>query len=236
MDAEGRFTEASGAVSFVLHTFLDGEHELRVLFEGSVYDYGNSLVSEFNAEEYGVVPAEGTYIPLDETVGDVTDPQIYQKVISAAQNALKVAGYGQIEGEGMTVWMNTPYQYAVSARDADESLLTVLLDEDMQLLYLQNSTNSAFFFDYSDSFNVSDDENTRKEIIEELQNFLREMRPDLEERFQNPRFDWGYEDEDGLSVYMLESWPISDHEKGIEFIVQVSPEWKIVYFSNISNG
>ena len=63
MDEAGRFTEANGTARSVLHTFLDGEHELHISFAGKAGEYGTSTVSAFDPAEYGVVPAEGAYIP-----------------------------------------------------------------------------------------------------------------------------------------------------------------------------
>ena len=63
MDEAGRFTEANGTARFVLHTFLEGEHELHISFAGKAADYGTSTVPAFDPAEYGVEPAEGTAIP-----------------------------------------------------------------------------------------------------------------------------------------------------------------------------
>ena len=63
MDDAGRFTEANGTARIILHTFLEGEHELHLSFAGKASDYGTSTVAAFDPKEYGVVPAEGTYLP-----------------------------------------------------------------------------------------------------------------------------------------------------------------------------
>ena len=63
MDEEGRFVQANGTARFILHTFLEGEHELHVSFAGRASDYGTSTVPVFDPAEYGVEPAEGTFIP-----------------------------------------------------------------------------------------------------------------------------------------------------------------------------
>ena len=60
MDDTGRFTEANGTVRIILHTFLEGDHELHISFAGNVLDYGTSTVAVFDPKEYGVAPAEGT--------------------------------------------------------------------------------------------------------------------------------------------------------------------------------
>ena len=66
MDEKGRIMEASGTARFILHTFLEGEHELQISFSGNVSGYGSSSVPPFDAAEYGVEPAEGTYIPQND--------------------------------------------------------------------------------------------------------------------------------------------------------------------------
>ena len=66
MDEAGRFTEVNGTARILLHTFLEGEHELHISFAGEASDYGTSAVDAFDPEEYGVTPAEGTYLPPEE--------------------------------------------------------------------------------------------------------------------------------------------------------------------------
>ena len=63
MDEKGRIMEANGTARFILHTFLEGEHELHISFAGKAMNYGTSTVAAFDPEEYGVEPAEGTYLP-----------------------------------------------------------------------------------------------------------------------------------------------------------------------------
>ena len=63
MDDAGRFTESNGTAQIILHTFLEGDHELHISFAGKVSDYGTSTVAAFDPKEYGVTPAEGTYLP-----------------------------------------------------------------------------------------------------------------------------------------------------------------------------
>ena len=70
LDGENRFTEANGTVRFTLHTFLEGEHDLHITFVGTASDYGSSAVPTFDAAEYGVEPAEGTFLPPEsDTAG-----------------------------------------------------------------------------------------------------------------------------------------------------------------------
>ena len=66
MDDAGRFTEANGTARIVLHTFLEGEHELHISFAGKASDYGSSSVAAFDPVEYGVTPSEGTWLPPQE--------------------------------------------------------------------------------------------------------------------------------------------------------------------------
>ncbi len=66
MDDAGRFTEANGTVRIILHTFLEGDHELHISFVGNVSDYGTSTAAVFDPKEYGVAPAEGTYLPSEQ--------------------------------------------------------------------------------------------------------------------------------------------------------------------------
>jgi len=65
MDDAGRFTEANGTAQIILHTFLEGDHELHISFAGKISDYGTSTVIAFDPKEYGVAPAEGTYLPSE---------------------------------------------------------------------------------------------------------------------------------------------------------------------------
>ena len=65
MDDAGRFTEVNGTARIILHTFLEGDHELHISFAGKISDYGTSTAAAFDPEEYGVVPAEGTYLPSE---------------------------------------------------------------------------------------------------------------------------------------------------------------------------
>ena len=95
---------------------------------------------------------------------------------------------------------------------------------------------SWFDVDLSIPFTIHDDESIRQETVEKLIKFLRETRPGLIDKFSGNRFDWGIETENGAYVYMIESWPISVDGSGVSFIVQASPEWKIMYFDCISNG
>ena len=70
MDDAGRFTEVNGTARIVLHTFLEGERKLHISFAGKASDYGNSSVAAFDPVEYGVTPAEGTWLPSQEAAED----------------------------------------------------------------------------------------------------------------------------------------------------------------------
>jgi len=235
LDAENRFTEVNGTARFTLHTFLEGPHDLHISFAGTASDYGTSKVPAFDAAEFGVQPAEGTYIPLDDMSGADADPEVRDSMIDKARDYLEKAGYPHLDEETWKVSMQSPEQYRIIVRDEDATLLTMNLSSEGGLLLLQDD-KSWFDVDLSIPFTIHDDESIRQETVEKLIKFLRETRPELIDKFSGNRFDWGIETENGAYVYMIESWPISVDGSGVSFIVQASPEWKIMYFDCISNG
>lgn len=103
LDGENRFTEANGTVGFTVHTFLEGEHDLHITFAGTVSDYGSSTVPAFDAAEYSVEPAEGTFLPAESDTagygtGDMEEARVYGNELTYETE--------ELETHDLVYWIN----------------------------------------------------------------------------------------------------------------------------------
>ncbi|MBQ9252650.1 MAG: hypothetical protein IJ188_08440 [Clostridia bacterium] len=231
MDAEmnemGLFTEVNGTARIALHTFLDGVHELHISFAGNASDYGASTVSAFDPDEYGVIPAEGTYLPLNaysigsgaaRTQEEATPQMAWYE--NRAKFIFEEAGFdldlmtnieAQQDDEDVTVIIN----------NANNSFFAYcVLNPDGSLVEFRNITNP-----WSEEEIIREREDITNDLIEEccvkLNRYMEAIQPGLSNEINGYKLDAIFQDNEQTFVRLVD---ISTQSL---FIVRLAPSWRV---------
>ena len=232
LDEENRFTEANGTVRFTLHTFLEGEHDLHIAFAGTASDYGSSTVPAFDAAEYGVVPAEGAYIPQSEGLSEKEDGRAHQR--SDFSGPSIPSHDPRVKPEDMEAWETQLWEKA--GYDPEKLLHSETAHcwfaEDGTLLELQDET-APWLEDLSTAEWFDEFPEAESEAVKPLREFLQFANPGMGKDF-NFRMVWKAKIGGATYIQYDMSSPYSD--ESILFVVKEQPDYQIQYFSCISNG
>ena len=226
MDEAGRFTEANGTARIILHTFLEGDHELHISFAGKVSDYGTSTVAVFDPKEYGVVPAEGTMLSPE---------------LNPMREGRDSSGSGQLP----VSWYESHAVSILEEAGFDRSLMEQVdaqQDEDGILVTLNNGDNSFFAYCMMDPEGglqefrhmtapwreeeiVREREDITNDMIEEccirLNRYMETIQPGLSSGINGYLMDAIFQKNEETFVRL------TDPSTQAMFIVRIMPAWRI---------
>ena len=226
LDEAGRFTEANGTARIILHTFLEGDHELHISFAGKASDYGTSTAPAFDPKEYGVVPAEGTMLPPE------LDPMKEGRDASGS-------------GQSPLSWYESRAVSILEEAGFDRSLMEQVdaqQDEDGVLVTLNNGDNSFFAYCMMDPEGglqefrhitnpwreeeiVREREDITDDMIEEccirLDRYMETIQPGLSSRINGYLLDAIFRKNEETFVRL------TDPSTQSLFIVRLQPAWRV---------
>ena len=84
-------------------------------------------------------------------------------------------------------------------------------------------------------FEVYPDEQVEKETRESLMKFIGDVYPDLLSRVPDLKMSWWYEADGELYAEYHEE-PLDQENDGVLLVVRIRPDWRIEYYSCVSNG
>ena len=242
-DADGIFESMDGKVSLALETENDGIRMLEISFRLEASDLGRSKVDTFNPDDYGVELAEGA-MRLDLPETGFMDPETEKEILEAAKARWQLAGYpvddsmkGAVIIESSRPNHEDERIHVEFANGDGSAQWTYFTDVLGRMLGLQNMTNAwqgkiedRHFEEYRDSKLVAETE-------EKLLSWLTEENPELSADVLSLKTDWWYQNGEELYFHFWEGGePVSHAWDEADFIVRVAPEWRIEFFSCISNG
>lgn len=236
----GEVKKAEGRMDLKL--FKGPESDARILgitFSAEVSDRGTSQVKPFDPADYNVVPALD--VPTEEEIirFESDSPEILRQQ-QEARELWSLAGFGK-ECESLT----NCFTYL----DEFDRVHTDFYTEDYQTVF------SGFTDVYGDVLGMHHVENNwqnmpeedfhynepypdsakEKEIRESVWAFISDVNAKCLEGIEDIRMNWWYEKNGEIYAEFTEN-PLSQEGKGFLITLRVEPEWRVEYFSCVSNG
>ena len=236
-DNGGNLEEVTGEMSLKLETAKDGIHTMDVNFRINVLDRGCSKVAPFDAKEFGVTLATDA-LDVDTYMTEIDEPTRLE-ALDTAWGFLGKAGYEKDPemGDEVSQWRGQTYVNLESTDAATR--LFCFWDAEGRLLGVHNLFNEwqGFTAEYTFDESRADPEmkKTIDEAEEKLMAFLREVNPEAASRITDLKVEWWYE-KDGAIYLEFQEEPLDQENDGVMFVVRVAPEWRIEYYSCVSNG
>ena len=239
-DAEGRIARAEGTAALDITTSSDGVKQLDIRFTAEVSDTGSTEVKAFKPEDYGVTQAPDMYMVMDsgEEITGETLPE---------NGAL----IDQIEMRAMEIWAETGFDstattsvacrtledgYEVSFDGGYEETLKSYFTPDGQFTFIQaepSGWQNRNIEEYT--YDPAPDAETDRKAKEFLMGFLERISPEKLETVKDLKMEWMFE-ADGAVYAQYNEEPLDQEGDGVLFVVRLSPEMRIEYYSCVSNG
>ena len=217
LDSEGRPASASGSASVLLYLFGGDTKVLDITFDCTASDYGTTMVSVFDPNEYGVVPKGSASAETPKT-----DPALAEKMQNLALEGLAAAGYDAASLSSAEVSEKNGFIY-VAFGPPDN--LTVTFNKEEKLLYFMNENEKWF----SSTAKEASTDALQEKTTEALSAFLQQAFPDLAAACSqfSPVMEYDYEDVTYL--YVTGSGAESE-DVDVVFVIREDPAFKIVCF------
>ena len=242
-DADGRLQQAEGSIGLYLGTAADGVHQLDISFRAEVSDLGSTRIRAFNPEDYHVVPAYD-----EEAIGMEAEYGIEVTEDPLPENGALI---DEIELKAMEVWPETGFDmvsttsvgcnmyeeyYEVYLNGGDNVTKKAFFTPDGQLTGLQaepNDWQNRNIDEYT--YDPVPDGKTDREAKAFLIGFLEKVNPELAETVKDLKMEWIYEINGAVYAQYHED-PLDQEGDGVLFVIRISPEIRIEYYSCTSNG
>ncbi len=231
LDADGRVTAVSGTAVFVVE-FLNGTtHSLEVTLQAEIGQYGTSTVDTFDPAAYNVVLPAGYY-------GEDTDAMGSEFGIAEADTAAVEAAEARARELWLEQGITVPdsVDTTVYIEDEGDTVQFDLTDTlslhtfhapDGELILMQQ-IGPWLNLDEEDVTGV--DESVLLEAETRAMSFLAGMNPSMAEIVGALHVTSMIRD--GENLYLR----LDDEDLNVTIILQVGPEWQVLYYSVVSNG
>lgn len=236
----GEAKKAEGRADLKL--FRDAEGEARILgitFSAEVSDRGSSRVKPFDPADYDVVPAMDAPTEEEMIRFEADSPEILRQQ-QEARKTWALAGFGKecesLEncftyldemGRVHTDFYTEDYQTVFSGfTDASGNVLGLHHVENVW----QNMPEGDYH--YNEPYPDSAEETA---IRESVWGFILDANPQCLEGIEDIRMNWWYEKDGEIYAEYTEN-PLNQEGKGFLITLRVAPEWRVEYFSCVSNG
>ena len=240
-DADGRLKHAEGTVGLSLLTAAEGWMQLDVSFKADVSETGSTIVKQFDPAEYGVVPANDEEMTIMEEGAEVFGD------ILPENGAL----IDEIELKAMEIWAETGYDmisttsvgctmhencYEVYLDGGDHVTKKAFFTLDGQFTNLQAEPNEWQNRDSADySYDPAPDAGTDQAAKQFLMDFLEKVNPELLNTVKDLKMEWMC-NVNGTVYAEYHEEPLDQEGDGVLFVIRISPEMRIEYYSCVSNG
>ncbi len=233
-DGAGNLNRAEGTVSLLLNTSMDGAKALEISFTLETSAWGESRVKPFDPADYGVVLAEGA-MDLDITAEEGVDAETENRMLEQIREVWKEAGYTLDDSMTGIVYRDDQYYYVNLFSQDDTVILNSFTDHDGKVLGLHDIVNLWQNVDDGYHFETYPDSETVKEVKERALAFIGLLNPELRQKISALQITWWYETGEELYFEMQED-PISQDGNGVLITVRVRPDWRIEFYSTVSQG
>ncbi|MBQ8159224.1 MAG: hypothetical protein IJ083_00610 [Clostridia bacterium] len=234
LDAEGRYVSVQGNAEVQLHsnTGSDEDRILGVTFEGTAGEYGESSVEQFDPESYGVISLR-EYMESRNVKGEMKE-----YLTGEMARLAELAGYDPDLLGRVSVTNNALHDYFASAQTEDGAAdLWIIAFDDPQLPIKGFQDLEADWLEYRATVDTDEvtDEEVRSKTQEGMTEFLNQVHPEL-----LGYLDWDrlmtWEDSEGRIYCEIDCDTGDPVYDSVTLVVQVSPTWRVEYYSSAANG
>ncbi|MDO5436199.1 MAG: hypothetical protein Q4G19_07500 [Clostridia bacterium] len=227
-DADGKLVSAGGKVNVNYYTRSGSQHLLTADFSVNIGDYGTSAVKEFDPADYNALPESYSAVYLD-----MSDEELY-----AMQERAKAicAETGFVLGENYTcgAWRTAGPEWIQTITEVTNNDTGItyycVFDPEMKVVELQDIYGSYLNGVRDNCSALQDDPAKLNELLEKLNAFMDKVYPGLTKDLKAPQVSFEWMDGDIHYIHL-------DYlENEVTLVVMLEPEWRIMYFSTVSNG
>ncbi len=226
-DENGLLQHLEGEASLNVETCAEGLRQVDVTFQVNVKDAGKTTVKRFTPDDYGVVSEYEMAAAEPRSFSDagLNDAELKAlKGLTSAgfdRNMIVYTGYHSKGEEGCVV--------SFGGAEGWEETFLLTADEKLTGMTSENAewqTGSADQFTFNPEVNKETDEKAKAFMTA----FIQEMNPDVLKTVKEFKMEWLYERYDHVyAQYIGES--ADANGKDVTFVVRISPELRIEFFS-----
>ena len=247
-DADGYPVHAEGSISVELETEEEGPYQLDIRLTADVTERGQTVLKQFDPDDYGVSPAADEYAGNEYTEGyygetvpegspRAGDDALRDEMMIDAMQRWSFTGYNMISSTNVDCEWNG-YYYEVRISGGDNGVVkTAQYSEDGEFWALELKPaewldNMAPDEEYNleKGLDPETDEAARKFMLQ----FLSDIHYEKADQVKDLELQWIFED-DGNTYATYEDRTNPD-ESGVSFVLKVSPEMWIESYCQVSNG
>ena len=235
--ADGKISAAEGTVNVDVKTFSDGVHALGITFTAEVTDRGSTSVAPFDPKDYDVILAENAFAYTYTESPEAVDMETADKYAGVAMDIWQKAGHHGLFAVGSID----------SYRQEDGGIETVLEDGNLMIRRITFDAEGIPVLMQAEPYvwmNIGSEEYNYEPQIDEaadaqarelMMNFLREVNPGLLETVKELKAACTFE-VNGVLYAQYNEEPLDQNDGGVLFVVRMTPEMWIEYYTTISNG
>ena len=237
-DENGDLQHIEGEIGLFVETVREGIRLLDITFTADVSDAGTTMVKKFNPDDYNVVeydPASEYGAYDGEPVLPEGDGETLDALIEDATETWPKTGYDLSSLQGNSAYLLSD-RYEIYL-DGDGITWKSLYNLDGGLMTLETDLKPWQVVDNSEyGYDIQPDPETDKNAKALMMGFIRDVNPALLEFVKDLKAEWTYET-DGETFAQYCEYPMDpEGDEGVLFIVKLSPELRIEYYSCESNG
>jgi len=237
MTKNGTLPETAEGSAVLDLTYTDGSaHTLEILFRGTAYNVGSSMVDLFDPADYGVSPAPDS-TPADRMPeGYAVDQETLNMLLERAEYYRRLAGITKTDSLLLPVLRDGRRNLAELRYGREDGIVRLYqeIGMDGRLMNMTDTEEMGKLAAGSvDGYPGHEEEIRAAE--EKLLEFLGTIDPEIRQRVQKLRLERYWAAADG-TVLQFEEDPILDEENYVTFVVRTAPEWQIIHYGAYANG
>lgn len=240
-DPSGEISHAEGAVCLYVETARDGVHLLDIGFRADVSDRGSTLVKKFEPDDYGVAFAddeadggpEGGEVPWDGEQGTNTETE--DAILLQAVKIWPETGFDMTATTDIGLEQSGNV-YHVILEGADGIRKHTFFSSEGRFTGIHaepNDWQSVSISQYT--YDPVPDEELDRKAKDCLMDFLKKFSPEMLDTVKELKMEWIYET-NGAVYAQYNEYPLEQEEDGVLFVIRISPDMRIEYYSCVSNG
>ena len=242
-DADGAVQHVEGEICLYLETAGHGIHQLDVTFRADVSDRGTTMVRKFDPAEYNVTLAEeytdfgweGSGEYTEEYGTEDVSQEMMDDFVLRAMNIWPRTGFDMTSATGATFSVSGNVCNVVITGGDGMTKHTSFM-KDGRFLGIEAEPNDWQRVNISKyTYDPVPDPETDRKAKELLTGFLKEFSPEMLDVVKDLKMEWIYE-VDGAVYAQYNEYPLCQESDGVLFVVRLSPEMRIEYYSCVSNG
>ena len=247
-DENGDLQSAEGKLNLYIQTAADGIHQLDISFSADISGRGTTMVKKFDPADYNVVEDHSAEVVIGYEYGTEIFPE---SVPEEGIQGVSADLFDEMMVRAMEIWQKTGYNMVntteVGCRLAGNVYDVMLRGRDLIEKHTYFTAEGSFIGIEADSklwqnvnveqyqYDTAPEAELDRKAKEKLMDFLKFANPELLDIVKELKAEWTYET-DGVLFAQYTEYPLEQETDGVLFVVRVSPEMKIEYYSCVSNG